>query len=379
MDFLRYYLATVVVAIAVVGLALGDGWVWLGIATFPVLLALDIFLKKDLRKRNISNNLLADVPLYLHLPLMVTLWALFIVRLGEWSNGDVSDPVTGLMVLGMALSVGWLGAVPTVPVTHELMHRRHWFPVAVSKVMGTVYLDPNRDVGHKLTHHLFLCTPADSDTPHRGQTIYAFMWQASYGAYKDAVVSSLNSLRKRDLSIFHWKNSLYVEFGLLASLMAVIYLAAGASGLAVAFATMFFSKLLLEGLNFLQHYGLVRVPGTPIRYYHAWNHLGRIIRPLGMEITNHMNHHFDSKYKFHELEPRPDGAQMPSALLCFVCALVPPVWSSYIAKPLLKDWDTRFATPEEQLLAMQANRRAGWPEWVHPQVPSTSARAELKV
>lgn len=47
--------------------------------------------------------------------------------------------------------------------------------------------------------------------------------------------------------------------------------------------------------------------GSPIQLHHAWNHLGTIIRPLGMEITTHIEHHFDSRYKCHELKPRPDG------------------------------------------------------------------------
>lgn len=365
MDYLRYYLATLVGVVGIVGLALGGGWVWLGIGTFPVLLAFDMLLPQDLRLRKVSNHLLADVPLYLHFPVLVGLWVLFIGSLSDWAAGDAS--ISGWAIAGMVLTVGWLGVVPTVPITHELMHRRHWFPVAVSKVMGTVYLDPNRDVGHKLTHHLFLCTPDDSDTPHRGQTIYTFIWQASFGAYKDGVVTGLTSLRKRNFSAFHWKNPLYVELGLLGALLGTVYVAAGVAGVAVAVAAMFLSKFLLEGLNFLQHYGLVRVPGTPIRHYHAWNHLGRVIRPLGFEITNHMNHHFDSRYKFHELVPRTDGAQMPSALLCFLCALVPPIWTKYLAKPRLQDWDARFATPEEQRLAMESNRKAGWPEWVQVQ------------
>jgi hypothetical protein len=367
-DTLRYYLVTLVAVAAVAGLCLGDGWVWLGIATFPVLMALDIALPADHKARDVRLPWLAEVPLYLHLPLLLGLWTLFGLRLGNWVGMGVSTlpggPVTGWQVVGMVLSVAWIGAVPNVPVFHELMHRRHVLPRAMAKVCATVFLDPNRDVGHKLTHHLDLCTPVDSDTPKRGQTIYAFVWQASYGAWKDGVVTSVNSLRKRDYSVFHWKNEVYIQVALLALLAALMYLAAGLIGLGVAATAMVISKILAEGFNYFQHYGMVRVPGTPIRVHHAWNHLGAIIRPLGMEITNHIEHHFDSRHKFFELKPRSDGAQMPSAFLCFVCALVPPVWERAIAKPRLQHWDNNFATPAERELAMAANRKAGWPQWL---------------
>ena len=124
------------------------------------------------------------------------------------------------------------------------------------------------------------------------------------------------------------------------------------------------SKLFLEALNYYQHYGLVRVPGGTVQKHHAWNHLGAVIRPVGMEITNHTNNHLDSYTKFYDLQPEPDAPQMPSLFLCFMSGLIPPIWFEFIAKPRLKDWDQRFATAEEQELAMKANEKAGWPRWL---------------
>lgn len=376
MDVLRYYLGTLVVGITVAGLWLGSGWVWAGIATFPILMFLDIVLPADHKVRNIRAVWLADMPLYLHLPLLAVLWALFTLRLGAWTGHTAvslpGETVNETEIVGMVLSVGWVGAVPNLPIAHELMHRRALIPRAVAKVYSTVYLDPNRDIGHKLTHHLDLCTAKDSDTPRRGQSIYAFMWQASYGAWKDGLVTSVNSLRKRDMSVFHPKNAAYVEIGLLVIVFAAIFAIAGPVGMAVAAMAMLFSKLLVEGFNYLQHYGLVRVPGSPIRLHHAWNHLGAIIRPLAVEITTHIEHHFDSRHKFYELKPRPDAPQMPSAILCFVCALVPPLWEHLIAQPRLRHWDEHFASPAEKELALAANRKADWPEW---HVPSKTSHA----
>jgi hypothetical protein len=362
MDTARYYLATLVVGLAALGVHLGGLWAWVGIATLPVLTVLDAILPPDYRMRSVKSESLTNLPLYLHVPLMVGLWACFLDQLRQWHEGTVT--LSWPVLLGMVLSVGWLGAVPNVPITHEMMHRRHWLPRALSKLLNTFYLDPNRDVGHKLTHHIELCTPADSDTPTRGQTIYSFMWQATYGAWRDGVMTSLMALRKRDLSFFHPRNALYVEFGLLGVLVGVTWAAAGWPGLAVAAATAVLSKLFTEGVNYLQHYGMVRVPGAPIRIHHAWNHLGRIMRPLGMEITNHLEHHFDSQYKFYELKPRPDAPQMPSAFLCFLVALIPPVWEKTIAMPRLRHWDIDYASEAEQKLAMEQNARAGWPIWV---------------
>jgi alkane 1-monooxygenase len=43
---------------------------------------------------------------------------------------------------------------------------------------------------------------------------------------------------------------------------------------------------------------------------------------------------------------------------------VPPIWEHYIAKPRLRHWDEHFASPAEQAMAMEQNRKAGWQIWV---------------
>ena len=142
------------------------------------------------------------------------------------------------------------------------------------------------------------------------------------------------------------------------------YLIAGTGAMLIALGTLLYAKLLLEGFNYFQHYGLVREEGAQIQKHHAWNHLGPIARTLGVEITNHINHHMDGYTRFYDLRPEPKAPQMPSLFLCFLVGLIPPLWFRFIAKPRLKDWDERFASASEKKLAMEANAKAGWPQWV---------------
>jgi len=124
------------------------------------------------------------------------------------------------------------------------------------------------------------------------------------------------------------------------------------------------AKLFAEGFNYFQHNGLVRVEGKPYESRHIWNHLSYIIRPLAYEISNHNDHHLDSYIPFYELKPTPDGPQGPSMFLSFNAALVPPIWFKFLAQPKLKEWDLTRATPEEKILAREANKAAGWPDWL---------------
>jgi len=378
MGALRYYICTAVMVAAIAGFYLGGNYVWLGVGTFPVLMFLDLFLPQDHRDYGVKEGVsgfIADFPLFLHTFLMIAMYALFVRwfvtmggpfnAAGEWSWAQT---------LGAFLSIAWVSAVPTLPISHELMHRTHWFPRFCNKILNTFYMDTNRDIGHIITHHIHLNTPADADTPYRGQLLYPFLWQATKGSYVDAVEGEANRLRNRGKSPWHPSNKTYMQILLLIGFPLGIGLAAGTwvAGV-ITLAAMFLAKMIVEAFNYHQHYGLIRVPGEPVKIYHAWNHLGPIVRPIGVEITNHINHHEDSYIPFYALKPHPEGACMPSIFVCFIFGLIPPLWFHFLAKPKLKYWDNNFASPEEQKLAMQANARAGWPMWI--EAPQAAAQA----
>ena len=112
--------------------------------------------------------------------------------------------------------------------------------------------------------------------------------------------------------------------------------------------------------NYVQHYGLVRVPGATIKPHHAWNHLRPLSRVLAYEITTHSEHHLNPDVSYVSLTPMPDAPQMPSLLVCFMVSIVPPLWDRLIARPRLQHWDRHFASAHERVLAQQANQAAGW-------------------
>ena len=368
MDALRYAIVPLTTLAGVAGFVLGGQYVWLGLGTFPVLLFFDIALPRDFAQRKLSAPWLADLALYLHAVLMVALYVTFLVSVRHGSN-DIAH--SGWQFAGSLLTIGWLSAVPNLPVAHELMHRRHWFPREVSRLLGTMYGDPNRDISHVRTHHLFLDTPRDTDTPYRGEIIYTFVFRASMGSYTDAIHAEAQTLRNRGISVWNWRNRTYLQVLMLLALPGLCLAIGGPQAMLVCVLAVIMAKALVEAFNYFQHYGLLRVEGGPVLKHHAWNHLGAVVRPLGVEITNHINHHLDGYTKFYLLKPEPEAPQMPSLFLCFLCALIPPLWMRLIARPRLRDWDRRFASPAERALAAAANARAGWPNWFEP-VPNAA-------
>ncbi len=361
MDYLRYYLANIIVLVGIVGFLLGGSWVWLGIATYIPLLICDLLAKPDLKVRDVTIPRLVEIPLYLHVVLMVLLYAAFFNWLTTLENAN-SVPLH--VLFGAVISLGWFGAVPNLPVNHELMHRRNKIDRLLADFLGTFYADPSRDVAHLHTHHIHLGTQQDSDTAYRGETMYSFALRATIGSLKDFFKIEKERCKKKGLSllsprgrIFRASVQLFILFGLAAWF-------GGLLGIILTIGSVLVAKTLVEMFNYYQHYGLIRVEGEQYESKHLWNHLTPVTRAVSFEITNHNDHHMDSYLPFYNLKPKIDGPQMPSILLCYLAGLIPPIWFNFIAKPKLKEWDIKFATKDEQQLAREANKKAGWEDWL---------------
>ena len=358
-EYLRYFVAPLVVSAGIVGLAIGDAWTWLGIATFVLLSVADWGLGDDHEQRSIRHAWAVDAAVYLQLLFIAALWGLFVYRLGPGGA-----EMTFLHQLGAMISVAYLTALGGLPAAHELMHRKNYVALASAHLFGTFFLAPFNDLAHVHGHHLHVGTPVDSDTPRRGQSVYSFIPQAAWGQFIDSVRIERARLAKRGWSMWSWRSRILWGALTEGALIAIVFAVAGLYGIAWVLVTWGVGYFVLQGFNYTQHYGLLRVEGTPILPHHSWNHLTLLDRALAFEITTHSEHHLNPMAPFHRLKPHPQAPQMPSIIYCFILSLVPPLWNRRIAMPRLRDWDLRFASPAERRLAAAANARAGWPNWL---------------
>jgi alkane 1-monooxygenase len=90
--------------------------------------------------------------------------------------------------------------------------------------------------------------------------------------------------------------------------------------------------LLLETVNYIEHYGLIRkkLPSgryERVREVHSWNSnhvMGRIIL---YELTRHSDHHFKSSKKYQILDYHDSSPQMPFGYpTSMVLSFLPPLW-----------------------------------------------------
>ena len=357
MDYLRYYIAAALQAVGFAGFFLGGQWVWLGIATFPLLATIDALLPNDMAPRRMRGGFAAYLPV----------WIAAFGGLGLYAAAALwiaREPAAGpLQIAGAILSLGWLSVVPMVPVTHELYHQRNKFSRFLGRFSQIVYLDSTRDVAHVVGHHIDVATVRDGDTARRGVNLYAFTAKAILVSTRESLRMEADLLEKQGKSRWSISHRLYRALLALIVVQGVIYAIGGWPAVGITLAAMLLGRAWAESFNYFQHYGLMRAVGSPISRRHVWNHLKPISRALSFEITNHADHHTDTFAPYYALVPDRQWVPMPSVFVCFVSALIPPLWEAAIAKPALRRWDNELASAEERDMARAANKAAGWPDW----------------
>jgi alkane 1-monooxygenase len=118
-------------------------------------------------------------------------------------------------------------------------------------------------------------------------------------------------------------------------------------------------KSLLEIVNYMEHYGMVRDPATPVQPRHSWNTNKRISSWSMFNLTRHSHHHAQGEVPYQDLKPFPDAPMMINGYLTtLIVALIPPLWHKLMT-PKVLEWDRHYATPQERQMASEANARSG--------------------
>ena len=132
----------------------------------------------------------------------------------------------------------------------------------------------------------------------------------------------------------------------------MIFSATGFIGVLYFLLCAFVTKCFLEAINYIEHYGLVRVRGSRIEMKHSWNSNHFISSIFLYNVTRHSDHHRLAKLKFWELHPCPDNAPMtPYGYLSmlYLVLLTPFLYKKIMNKRLI-NWHVDYANDAERKL-----------------------------
>ena len=114
--------------------------------------------------------------------------------------------------------------------------------------------------------------------------------------------------------------------------LITVYYFSGWIGFIALIGAAIMGMLVLEAVNYIEHYGLFRQVLPSGRYElinesHSWNsdhELGRIVL---FELVRHSDHHYQTMRKYQTLRHLDKSPQLPFGYpMSIVIALLPPLW-----------------------------------------------------
>jgi alkane 1-monooxygenase len=179
------------------------------------------------------------------------------------------EGITGLNLIGATLSSGIFIGIGII-YGHELSHTKG-FGFVISRIMMALSGSAHFCYAHVYNHHLELASEDDPATAPRGRTIYGHYPLSYLGQSKFLYNMEKERLSRMGVSFISWQNRWIRGYLMAVPTVALFFAAGGWIGMAVLATIWGISNFELEALNYLEHYGLVRVKDQPIDYRHNWD------------------------------------------------------------------------------------------------------------
>ncbi len=308
----------------------------------------DLFLPRFKQELKVTKKkeVLYNLSLFLNLPLVILNTLLFLFLIDSNIYLTLIDKI--FMILALSFSYG----IGLSNVAHELGHRI-WSKKSqiFSRLSLSLAMDNSYLLDHLYFHHRDVATIKDGASAQRGESFYHFFIKALKKAHVNAY--HFEQLRLKGKSLFY--NRLFQNYIISFLIILLISLFFNFQAICLYLLVSIISKINLEIIDYIEHYGLIREEGAIIQNKHSWNSNHTISSFLLYNLTRHSSHHTTNIKPYWQLKDEPLSPNLPFGYLTMLfLALIPPVFKKVIEKPL-KQWDENLASPEELLLIKKIN------------------------
>ena len=311
-----------------------SGWLWLGpIVILGVVPLVD--LATGLDRSNPPDSLVAALErdryyrwiTFLFLPLQYAGFA-FAFRYLATASLSVGDRI------GLAVTVGFIGGLG-INTAHELGHKKESHERWLAKIAlaqsfyGHFYIEHNRG------HHVRVATPDDPASSRLGETFYGFWPRTVAGSVRSAWRLERRRYARRGQSPWRIGNDVLNAWLMSAALWAVMAVWLGAGVLPYLAVQALMALTLLEAVNYLEHYGMLRqrvgAPGHEryerVEPRHSWNSNNIATNVLLYHLQRHSDHHANPTRRYQSLRDYEESPVLPTGYAGMILlALVPPAW-----------------------------------------------------
>ncbi len=281
----------------------------------------------------IKKDSFYDLLLYFIVPIQFGLLFLFLYSMQQ-------DALQLYEKIGRTGSMGILCGVFGINAAHELGHRTKWHEQLMAKALLLTSLYQHFFIEHNRGHHKHVSTDQDPASARWGENVYGFWWRSVTDGYRSAWHLENTRLSQLKLPVWHYRNEMIWYHVVSVAFLAIVGLVFGFKGLVFFGISASIGILLLETVNYIEHYGLRRTQLANGKYertmpIHSWNSNHVLGRLLLFELSRHSDHHYLASRKYQNLRHHDAAPQMPTGYPGMILlSLFSPLWFRVMHKKL---------------------------------------------
>ena len=323
-----FYLVTplILIASSSLGLLINPSWsvspfIWVFILVPIIDLVLPYLSKQDV---DLKENMLHNFSILIILPCI-----LFLIVFGLIVVSDSSISILVAAALGAA--VGMSGGSIGITTAHELIHRQNKYMRGIGVLLLVLCCYGHFRIEHVYGHHKHVATKEDPATARRGENFYFYFIRCVINSVISSWNIEKNILDKKNINTLSLQNRMLHYFVLEIIFLFIAFFVAGINGLVFVIFHSFVSVILLELVNYIQHYGLERKMqnGKYERFtdHHSWNSRHISANWSTFNLGLHAEHHQSASKHYPLLSQEEKVIEMPANYsIMLIMALIPPLW-----------------------------------------------------
>jgi alkane 1-monooxygenase len=343
-----FFTAFIVPVLVITGFTIGDWWNYLAIFfAFIVIPLIDQVTGID--TTNVPEKEIKATEADFFYRFVTYVWTYVQVAFVIWCCYAITKRTiqTTAEWIGFTLSVALVTGGIGITVAHELGHKKSALERFYSKLLLMTVCYMHFYIEHNRGHHVYVATPLDPATARKNENFYSFWARSVFGGYAHAWKLEKESLQRNGKPTWGIHNTM-IWFALLPVIFcsAITLVFSYIKGDIVWQIPVFFfaqsiaAFTLLELVNYVEHYGIVRKELSPGKYervnpLHSWNASHLVSNFFLFQLQRHSDHHANAIKRYQVLNHYDSSPQLPYGYPTMILlAMVPPVWFSFMNKRL---------------------------------------------